>query len=92
MKFYDENTRQWWMPDTGGSNVPALNDLLSSWGIALGDMVYEGDFSMCGKEMYYASGTSIVSFPKDGDLVFKSLKDQGISQGLKNVVLVFRLE
>ena len=65
------------MPDTGGSNVPALNDLLSPWGIALGDMVYEGDFSMCGKEMYYASGSAIVSFPKDGDLVFKSLKDQG---------------
>ena len=77
VKFYDENTRQWWMPDTGGSNIPALNDLLSSWGIALGDSVYEGDFTMCGKEMYYASGTSIVTFPKDGDMVFKSLKDQG---------------
>jgi membrane-bound transcription factor site-1 protease len=24
-KFYDENTRQWWTPLTGGSNVPALN-------------------------------------------------------------------
>ena len=77
VKFYDENTRQWWMPDTGGSNIPALNDLLSSWGIALGDSVSEGDFTMCGKEMYYASGTSIVTFPKDGDMVFKSLKDQG---------------
>ncbi|ETE64645.1 Membrane-bound transcription factor site-1 protease [Ophiophagus hannah] len=29
VKFYDENTRQWWMPDTGGANIPALNDLLS---------------------------------------------------------------
>jgi len=28
IKFYDENTRQWWMPDTGGANVPALNELL----------------------------------------------------------------
>ena len=34
IKFYDENTRQWWMPDTGGANVPALNDLLGPWGIA----------------------------------------------------------
>jgi len=24
-KFYDENTRQWWTPLTGGANIPALN-------------------------------------------------------------------
>lgn len=30
-------------PDTGGSNVPALNDLLSPWGIALSDSVHEGE-------------------------------------------------
>ena len=35
LKFYDENTRQWWLPDTGGANVPALNTLLAHWGIAL---------------------------------------------------------
>ena len=34
IKFFDENTRQWWMPSTGGANVPALNDLLRPWGIA----------------------------------------------------------
>ena len=34
IKFFDENTRQWWMPSTGGANVPALNDLLKSWNIA----------------------------------------------------------
>jgi membrane-bound transcription factor site-1 protease len=39
--FYltDENTRQWWVPVTGGANVPALNELLSTWGIAFGDVV-----------------------------------------------------
>jgi len=42
VKYYDENTRQWWIPDTGGANVPALNDLLSPWGIALGDRVHHG--------------------------------------------------
>lgn len=26
--------RQWWMPDTGGVNIPALNDLLSPLGMA----------------------------------------------------------
>ena len=32
--FYDENTRQWWMPDTGGANIPALNDLLTPFNMA----------------------------------------------------------
>ena len=34
IKFFDENTRQWWMPSTGGANVPALNDLLRPWNIS----------------------------------------------------------
>lgn len=42
IKFYDENTRQWWMPDTGGVNVPAINTLLSHWDMAFSDQVYEG--------------------------------------------------
>ena len=46
MKFYDENTRQWWIPETGGANVPALNELLAAWGISFGDTVLEGDFSV----------------------------------------------
>ena len=46
IKFYDENTRQWWMPDTGGGNVPALNTLLSPWGMAFSDQVYEGEFTI----------------------------------------------
>lgn len=43
VKFFDENTRQWWIPVTGGANVPALNELLASWGIAFGDTVLEGN-------------------------------------------------
>lgn len=34
------------MPDTGGANVPALNDLISVWGMAFSDGLYEGDFIM----------------------------------------------
>lgn len=34
------------MPDTGGANVPALNDLLSVWGMAFSDGLYEGDFTL----------------------------------------------
>ncbi|XP_013785055.1 membrane-bound transcription factor site-1 protease-like [Limulus polyphemus] len=77
VKFYDENTRQWWMPDTGGANVPALNDLLSPWGISLSDKVYEGDFTLGDHEMYYASGTSISRFPTEGRIITRTLNNQG---------------
>lgn len=76
VKFYDENTRQWWVPDTGGANVPALNDLLASWGIEFGDKIFEGDFKLGDHEMYYASGTNVAKFPDGGLLVARHLKDQ----------------
>ncbi|XP_074645435.1 membrane-bound transcription factor site-1 protease-like [Tubulanus polymorphus] len=77
VKFYDENTRQWWMPDTGGANVPALNDLLKPFGMAFSDQVYEGEFVLGNHDMTYASGTSIAQFPADGTIIFQNLKDQG---------------
>ncbi|GAB6026455.1 Membrane-bound transcription factor site-1 protease, variant 3 [Chamberlinius hualienensis] len=77
VKFFDENTRQWWMPDTGGANIPALNDMLSSWDMAFGDDIYDGDFIFGDHEMYYASGSTIIKFPKDGLLISRTLKDQG---------------
>ncbi|XP_067651684.1 membrane-bound transcription factor site-1 protease-like isoform X1 [Haliotis asinina] len=77
VKFYDENTRQWWMPDTGGANIPAINDLLSPLGMAFSDQVYEGDYTVGDHDMYYASGTSIAKFPEEGVLVLQSLKNQG---------------
>lgn len=77
VKFFDENTRQWWMPDTGGANVPALNDLLSSWGIALSDQVYEGEFTLGEHTGYFASGTTIARFPSSGVVVSLPLKNQG---------------
>lgn len=64
VKFYDENTRQWWIPDTGGANVPALNDLLySNWGIAFGDQVRNGQFTL-GQHppVTFASGTTIIRY------------------------------
>jgi membrane-bound transcription factor site-1 protease len=78
-KFYDENTRKWWIPVTGGANVPALNDLLGPFGIAFGDKVYEGEFNIGEHSAVYASGTSIIKFPSSRTdyLVFKSLNDQG---------------
>lgn len=61
VKFYDENTRLWWVPDTGGSNIPALNDLLAGWGIALGDTVVEGEISLGSHDAQYSSGSVLVS-------------------------------
>ncbi|XP_071958480.1 membrane-bound transcription factor site-1 protease-like isoform X2 [Antedon mediterranea] len=77
VKFYDENTRQWWMPDTGGSNIPALNDLLAPLGMAFSDNVYEGMYSIGDHQTHFASGTSIAKFPSDGLIIGRSLKNQG---------------
>lgn len=65
------------MPETGGANVPALNDLLSVFQIALGDRVFEGNFKLGDHDMYYASGTHIHTFPLEGVLISTPLKDQG---------------
>uniref|UniRef100_A0A4W5R5B0 Membrane-bound transcription factor site-1 protease n=1 Tax=Hucho hucho TaxID=62062 RepID=A0A4W5R5B0_9TELE len=88
VKFYDENTRQWWMPDTGGANVPALNDLISVWGMAFSDGLYEGDFTMADHDMYYASGCSIAKFPEEGIVIAKTLKDQGLEVLKQETVVV----
>lgn len=79
IQFYDENTRQWWMPDTGGANVPALNELLGEFGIAFGDLVAEGYFSMGDHGMYYASGASLIRFPQTNQsiLIERELNNQG---------------
>ncbi|XP_072977852.1 subtilisin-like protease SBT6.1 [Typha angustifolia] len=66
MKFFDDNTRSWWTPVTGGANVPALNELLAPLGIAFGDKILSGDFSINGEHSHYASGTDIVKFPGGG--------------------------
>ncbi|XP_002028387.2 membrane-bound transcription factor site-1 protease [Drosophila persimilis] len=81
IKFFDENTRQWWIPDTGGANIPALNDLLKPFGIAFGDFVGEGHFKLGDHSMYYASGATIVKFPSNpiDVVVGTSLNDQGRS-------------
>ncbi|XP_054567330.1 membrane-bound transcription factor site-1 protease isoform X2 [Eptesicus fuscus] len=78
VKFYDENTRQWWMPDTGGANIPALNELLSVWNMGFSDGLYEGDFTLASHDMYYASGCSIAKFPEDGIVITHTFKDQGL--------------
>lgn len=66
MRFFDDNTRSWWTPVTGGANVPALNDLLAPFGIAFGDRILNGDFNLNDELIRYASGTNIAKFPAGG--------------------------
>ena len=75
MRFFDDNTRSWWTPATGGANVPALNDLLAPFGIALGDSVLAGDLSIGGERARFASGTDIHCFPAGGYLHGFLLRD-----------------
>ena len=69
-----------WMPDTGGSNIPALNELLHDFGIAFSEHVLEGYYDMGPHGMYYASGTSIIKFPQtEGTIIIeRDLHDQGV--------------
>jgi hypothetical protein len=42
MRFFDDNTRSWWTPITGGANVPALNELLAPHNVSLGEAILQG--------------------------------------------------
>lgn len=68
-----------WIPDTGGANIPAINELLQDFAIELGDTVLEGYFSMVDHRMYYASGVNIIQFPETNNsiIVERELLDQG---------------
>lgn len=62
IQFYDENTRLWWIPETGGANIPAVNDLLYvNWGVAFGDQVRSGQFTLHQHApVTFASGTTLI--------------------------------
>ncbi|XP_043703885.1 subtilisin-like protease SBT6.1 isoform X2 [Telopea speciosissima] len=85
MRFFDDNTRSWWTPVTGGANIPALNDLLAPFGIAFGDKILNGDFSIDGEQSRYASGANIVKFPRGGyvhSFPFLDTSESGATQNL----------
>ncbi|XP_021903134.1 subtilisin-like protease SBT6.1 [Carica papaya] len=87
MRFFDDNTRSWWTPVTGGANIPALNDLLSSFGIAFGDKILNGDFTIDGEQSRYASGTNIARFPRGGYVHSFPFLDTSESGATQNVLL-----
>ncbi|PIA64998.1 hypothetical protein AQUCO_00100457v1, partial [Aquilegia coerulea] len=86
MRFYDDNTRSWWTPITGGANIPALNDLLAPFGIAFGDKILNGDFFIDGEQSRYASGTDIVRFPGGGYVHSFPFLDSSESGATQNVL------
>ncbi|KAK3041678.1 hypothetical protein RJ639_001488 [Escallonia herrerae] len=87
MRFFDDNTRSWWTPVTGGANVPALNDLLAPFGIGFGDKILNGDFSIDGEQSRYASGTDIVKFPGGGYVHSFPFLDSSESGATQNILI-----
>lgn len=77
LRFFEFRFYFRWLPETGGANLPALNNLLKPLGIAFGDTVLEGNFDLGEHTIYYASGTHITRFPADGYLIYRPLNDQG---------------
>jgi hypothetical protein len=76
MHFFDDNTRSWWVPVTGGSNIPAVNDLVAPFGLAFGDTVLHGSINL-GKSwtVPYASGTHLVKAPAGTQILTAMLSD-----------------
>ena len=71
-------------PLLGGTNIPALNRLLSVWGMALSGEVLEGEFELADHKISYASGTSIARWPKEGVVIARDLNDQGKEKCKRN--------
>ncbi|KAI0558681.1 Peptidase S8/S53 [Gracilaria domingensis] len=72
IRFEDDNTRSFWTPIIGGANVPALNVLLSPFGIGFGDAVISGSLKTYDGVFRVESGVPIVSFPPGGELLHAS--------------------
>mmetsp|Transcript_27987 Transcript_27987/g.54412 ORF Transcript_27987/g.54412 Transcript_27987/m.54412 type:complete len:1061 (-) Transcript_27987:183-3365(-) len=75
LKFLDQNTQSWWLPQTGGANLPQLNRVLEPFHMAYSDRVLDATMQADGKSWRYESGTSIFKFPKSGRLFSVLAKD-----------------
>ena len=76
MRFFDDNTHSHWTPYTGGSNVPALNDLLAPFGAAYGDRVMSGTVTFGALSARIASGANLARMPANSTVhVVTSVSD-----------------
>ena len=65
LRFYDDNTRSWWDAATGGSNIPALNDLLRPFGAAFAGGAHELMIALPnGSRFDMAHGSALAAMPK----------------------------
>ena len=63
---------------------------MSTWGIAFGDTVLEGDFTIGSHDVNFASGTGIIRFPDDGTVIIPpSLKVINHSYVIKSSNITF---
>jgi len=77
IKFFDDNTHYEWHAATGGANVPALNDLMRSFGVQFGGDITEGSTSIDGDGVSISSGTYISRAPADAYLHRAQLDQRG---------------
>ncbi|KAI3380766.1 hypothetical protein SNEBB_003262 [Seison nebaliae] len=69
LRFFDEHSGRWWLPDTGGANIPALNDLLKPFDIQFDDSVISGYIPLHQSDIIIYSGTTLQQFPEKGKLL-----------------------
>ncbi|CAK4156424.1 unnamed protein product [Aphanomyces euteiches] len=69
MHFWDANTLSTWYPIVGGSNVPAINDLIQKYHVRLSHRIWSND------ELGYKSGTAIIQMPSNSYAVYANLTD-----------------
>uniref|UniRef100_A0A7S1XEB2 MBTPS1 fourth domain-containing protein n=1 Tax=Compsopogon caeruleus TaxID=31354 RepID=A0A7S1XEB2_9RHOD len=68
--FMDDNTRSFWKAVIGGGNVPALNMLLGSFNVSLGDDVISGSVGLENHRFPFRSGTPITRLPAGSEVIF----------------------
>ena len=80
-RFYDDNTRSFWTPATGGSNVPALNDLLRPWGAEIsgkGQTTSTSHLSLGGKKHTLSAFGLLARWPEGAYLQKADDTNQGV--------------
>lgn len=84
MRFFDDNTRTWWTAATGGSNIPAVNDLVAPYGLAFSSAVLHGSLTLGPHKIAYASGTSLLRAPRGAAVFGATLQDKARASGNGN--------
>ncbi|KAI6173224.1 hypothetical protein M3Y98_01059100 [Aphelenchoides besseyi] len=77
IQFEDPNSDGYCHPETGGSNIPALNVLLKQYGYAFGDTILDGNVKLLNTEAKISSGVSLLASPSDALIVEVKLHDLG---------------